>query len=112
MREFAKSILNYFAANSETRFRFNRRLPYVWSDDWSTLDLSVHPSFQKDAKIHNLFTSTRRRGLIHNAGSRKASRWMPGTRNAQQQQNSDPRSLFLAGGPSCNLLMCRFLRHQ
>ena len=46
MRDFAKSILNYFAAFTETRFRFSRRLPYEWSEDSFTLDLSVFPAFQ------------------------------------------------------------------
>lgn len=48
VRNFAKSILNYFAAFSETRFRFSRKLPYEWSDDSFTLDLSVFPSFQSE----------------------------------------------------------------
>ena len=47
MRNFTKSILNYFAAFSETRFRFSRKLPYEWSEDSFTLDLSVFPDFQK-----------------------------------------------------------------
>ncbi len=48
MRNFAKSVLNYFAAFSETRFRFSRRLPYEWSEDSFTLDLSVFPDFQRE----------------------------------------------------------------
>ncbi|GAG38650.1 unnamed protein product, partial [marine sediment metagenome] len=47
MKNFAKSILNYFAAFNETRFRFSRKLPYEWSDDSFTLDLSVFPDFQR-----------------------------------------------------------------
>ena len=47
MRNFTKSILNYFAAFSETRFRFSRKLPYEWSEDSFTLDLSVFPDFQR-----------------------------------------------------------------
>ena len=47
MKNFAKSVLNYFAAFNETRFRFNRKLPYEWSDDSFTLDLSVFPGFQR-----------------------------------------------------------------
>ena len=31
---------------------------------------------QKASKIHNLLTVMRRRGLIHNAGSRRASKWV------------------------------------
>ncbi len=48
MRDFAKSVLNYFAAFSETRFRFNKRLSYEWADDVSTLDLSVFPAFEQE----------------------------------------------------------------
>ncbi len=48
MRSFSKSILNYYAAFSETRFRFNKRLPYEWADDASTLDLSVFPEFERE----------------------------------------------------------------
>ncbi len=48
MRDFAKSILNYYAAFNETRFRFNKRLPYEWTDDASTLDLSVFPVFERE----------------------------------------------------------------
>ena len=47
MKNFAKSVLNYFAAFNETRFRFSRKLPYEWSDDSFTLDLSVFPIFQE-----------------------------------------------------------------
>jgi len=46
MKNFAKSVLNYFAAFNETRFRFSRKLPYEWSGDLFTLDLSVFPGFQ------------------------------------------------------------------
>jgi hypothetical protein len=44
---FAKSILNYFATYTETRFRFNTRLPFAWEDNALTLDLSVYPDFEK-----------------------------------------------------------------
>ncbi|MBN1101846.1 MAG: hypothetical protein JXL84_00380 [Deltaproteobacteria bacterium] len=47
MKNFAKSILNYFAAFNETRFRFSRKLPYEWSNDSFTLDLSVFPAFEQ-----------------------------------------------------------------
>ncbi len=47
MKKFAKSILNYFAAFTETRFNFNRKIDYVWTDDSLTSDLSVFPEFQK-----------------------------------------------------------------
>jgi hypothetical protein len=48
VRNFAKSVLNYFAAFSETCFRFSRKLPYEWSEDSLTLDLSVFPDFQRE----------------------------------------------------------------
>lgn len=48
MKNFARSILNYFAAFNETRFRFNRKLPYAWTEDPFTLELSVFPEFQKE----------------------------------------------------------------
>jgi len=41
VRNFAKSVLNYFAAFSETRFRFSRKLPYEWTDDSFTLVLRI-----------------------------------------------------------------------
>jgi hypothetical protein len=47
MKNFAKSILNYFAAFNETRFRFGSKLSYEWSNDPFTLDFSVFPFFQK-----------------------------------------------------------------
>lgn len=47
MKNFAKSILNYFAAFNETRFRFGSKLSYEWSNDVLTLDFSVFPVFQK-----------------------------------------------------------------
>jgi very-short-patch-repair endonuclease len=47
MKNFAKSILNYFAAFNETRFRFGSKLSYEWSNDSFTLDFSVFPVFQK-----------------------------------------------------------------
>jgi len=47
MKNFSKSILNYFAAFNETRFRFGSKLSYEWSNDLFTLDFSVFPVFQK-----------------------------------------------------------------
>jgi hypothetical protein len=47
VKNFAKSILNYFAAFNETRFRFSSKLPYEWSNDPLTLDFSVFPAFEK-----------------------------------------------------------------
>lgn len=47
MKNFAKSVLNYFAAFNETRFRFSSKLSYEWSDDCFTLDFSVFPAFEK-----------------------------------------------------------------
>lgn len=47
MKKFAKSILNYFATYAETRFRFDKKIDYVWTDDPLTAELSVFPDFQK-----------------------------------------------------------------
>ncbi len=51
MRTFAKSILNYFATYTETRFRFaTKRLAYQWADAQQhaldVLDLAVFPDVQ------------------------------------------------------------------
>jgi very-short-patch-repair endonuclease len=51
VRNFAKSVLNYFATYTETRFRFaTKRLAYQWADDQhhvlDVLDLGVFPSVQ------------------------------------------------------------------
>jgi len=46
MENFAKSILNYFAAYTETRFRFDKKIDYFWTDNELTCDLSVFPDFQ------------------------------------------------------------------
>jgi hypothetical protein len=51
MKNFAKSVLNYFATYTETRFRFaTRRLAYQWADDqhhvMDVLDLAVFPDVQ------------------------------------------------------------------
>ena len=47
MEKFTKSILNYFATYMETRFRFNTKIGYKWTDDDFTAELSVYPEFQK-----------------------------------------------------------------
>jgi very-short-patch-repair endonuclease len=51
MKNFAKSVLNYFATYTETRFRFaTRNLAYQWADDqqlaMDVLDLAVFPDVQ------------------------------------------------------------------
>ncbi len=51
MKNFAKSILNYFATYTETRFRFaTKRLAYQWADDQhhalDVLDFGVFPDVQ------------------------------------------------------------------
>ena len=47
MKNFSKSILNYFATYNETRFRFNKKIPYAWTNDELTLDLSVFPELER-----------------------------------------------------------------
>ena len=46
MKNFAKSILNYFATFNETRFRFSKKVSYAWTGDTFTLNLSVFPQFE------------------------------------------------------------------
>lgn len=48
MQNFAKSILNYFAAFNETRFRFTTRAAQKWSNNELSLDFSVFPEFEHD----------------------------------------------------------------
>ena len=48
MENFTKSILNYFAAYNETRFRFTTKIAQMWSNDELTLNLSVFPDFQDE----------------------------------------------------------------
>lgn len=48
MENFTKSILNYFAAYNETRFRFATKIAQMWSNDELTLNLSVFPEFQNE----------------------------------------------------------------
>jgi very-short-patch-repair endonuclease len=48
MKNFSKSILNYFATYNETRFRFNKKIPYTWTDDELTLDFSVFPELERE----------------------------------------------------------------
>ena len=48
MEKFAKSILNYFATYTETRFSFQRKIDYKWTDSGLTADFSVFPKFQKE----------------------------------------------------------------
>lgn len=48
MNDFAKAILNYFAAFTETRFRFDKKTTFAWTNDQFTLDLAVFPDFQED----------------------------------------------------------------
>lgn len=47
MKKFAKSILNYFATYTETRFNFQKKIDYKWTDNSLTSDFSVFPDFQK-----------------------------------------------------------------
>lgn len=48
MEKFTKSILNYFATYTETRFRFDKKIDYFWTDDELTCDLSIFPDFQNE----------------------------------------------------------------
>ena len=47
MNEFSKSILNYFAAFTETKFRFQSKGVYKWTNDYLTCDFPIFPEFQR-----------------------------------------------------------------
>ena len=44
--KLASSILNYFAAFTETRFNVKTLINYAWTDNELTLDLSIFQDFQ------------------------------------------------------------------
>lgn len=46
MNNLSKSILNYFATFTETRFNFKRMVNYRWTNNELTLDLPLYPDFQ------------------------------------------------------------------
>ena len=46
-KKLPSSILNYFAAFTETKFNFRTLINYRWTDDELTLDLSLFQNFQK-----------------------------------------------------------------
>ncbi|MEI7621360.1 MAG: AAA domain-containing protein [Candidatus Moraniibacteriota bacterium] len=46
MNNLSKSILNYFATFTETRFNFKRMVNYRWTNNELTLDLPLYPEFQ------------------------------------------------------------------
>ena len=46
MNKLPKSILNYFATFTETRFNFRTLINYQWTDDELTLDLGIFPELQ------------------------------------------------------------------
>lgn len=45
MQNFSKSILNYFATYNETRFNFNKKVSYFWSNDEFSLDINIFDNF-------------------------------------------------------------------
>ena len=47
MKKLTKSLLNYYAAFNETRFRYTTKINYAWTDDYQTLDFSLFPEFSK-----------------------------------------------------------------
>ncbi|MBL7132115.1 MAG: AAA family ATPase, partial [Candidatus Omnitrophica bacterium] len=60
MEKFTKSILNYFATYTETRFRFQTKISYKWTDDLLTAEMSVFPEFQK-----KVLDSVKNKGLLN-----------------------------------------------
>jgi len=45
MKNFAKSILNYFATYNETRFNFDKKIIYSWTNNELTLDINIFKEF-------------------------------------------------------------------
>jgi len=60
MEKFTKSILNYFATYTETRFRFQTKISYKWTGDLLTAEMSVFPEFQK-----KVLDSIKNKGLLN-----------------------------------------------
>jgi len=61
VKNLAKSILNYYSTYNETRFRFDTRINFAWSNDDKTLDIPFFPEVAqnllneiKDGKRINL----------------------------------------------------------
>jgi superfamily I DNA and/or RNA helicase len=52
MKNLSKSILNYYATFTETRFNFRTLINYQWSDDELTLDFGIFHNFQKQILKH------------------------------------------------------------
>lgn len=48
MNNLSKSILNYFATFTETKFSFRTLVNYRWTDTELTLPLSIYPEFEED----------------------------------------------------------------
>jgi hypothetical protein len=61
MKQLPKSILNYFATFTETKFRFRKALDYKWTNSEFTLDVPIFQDFQqmiidkiKDGKLDDI----------------------------------------------------------
>jgi len=48
VNKLSESVLNYFAAFTETRFNFRTLINYRWTDNELTLDLGIFQDFQNE----------------------------------------------------------------
>ena len=61
-KKLPSSILNYFAAFTETKFNFRTLINYRWTNDELTLDLSLFQNFQK--KLIELIKSGDNKSIV------------------------------------------------
>ncbi|MDL1988588.1 MAG: hypothetical protein LWX08_13240, partial [Deltaproteobacteria bacterium] len=61
-KKLPSSILNYFAAFTETKFNFRTLINYRWTNDELTLDLSLFQNFQK--KLLELIKSGGNKSIV------------------------------------------------
>jgi len=61
-KKLPSSILNYFAAFTETKFNFRTLINYRWTNDELTLDLSLFQNFQK--KLLEIIKSEKNKSIV------------------------------------------------
>ena len=64
MKNLAKSILNYYSTYNETRFRFDTRINFPWTNDDRTLDIPFFPDVAKNM-LNEIQAGRRINLLIH-----------------------------------------------
>jgi len=64
VKNLAKSILNYYSTYNETRFRFDTRINFAWTNDDRTLDIPFFPDVAKNM-LNEIQAGRRINLLIH-----------------------------------------------